>query len=218
MPALHPSRRELLGTGLAAAGITVAGCADDPTAGSDAEDSTERVSDLETASLHGPVDAPLGRLPTASDDTAETGDGDDESAPEPDSLHHLIEPADVDALEYDRDREGSDDVRSLLAGTNFDVESVVVYQDRIGECYERCLEYAERDNPELSLQFCQVERDATVACSLEREQLQATFVRLPFADNVEPTRWSIGMTASCQPMPPVDGDGENGTADAEDEE
>lgn len=250
MSALHSSRRELLGTGLVAAGIGLTGCADDPTAGSDTEDSTERVSDLETASLRGPVDAPLARLPTASDDADENEDadpgsrdattdgntdadtdgggggnqdGDSDSDPdsEPDLQPFLLltESADVDDLEYARDREGSDDVRSLLAGTNFDDESVFVYQDRIGECYERRLEYAERAAEEVSLEFCRVERDASVACSLERKQLQATFVRVPFAYDVEPTGRSVGVSSSCRPTPPGDGDGrENGTADAEGDE
>lgn len=222
MPALQSSRRELLGTGLVAAGIALAGCADDPTAGSDTEDSTERVSDLETASLRGDTDTPLVRLPAESDETEANADGNSDSEPELErqSLLVLTESADVDALEYDRDREGGDDVRALLAGTDYEVESVVVYQEHVGECYERHLEFAEVETRELSLQFCRVERDASVACDLEGEQLQATFIRVPFAYDAEPTEITVGVNSSCGMTPPADGDdgAEAGSADAEGDE
>lgn len=223
MPALQPSRRELLGTGLVAAEITVAGCSNDAPADSETEASMQRVPDPATASLRGPVDTPLVRLPTESDDTgdagnadsgrrdaATTGDGDADSESERQPLLVLAESSDVDSLEYDRDQESGNDIRSLLAATNFDEESVIVHQERVGECYERRLEYAEGNSHGFSLQFCQVERDASIACALEREQLQATFVRVPFAYDAEPTERTVGVSSSCETQPGADDGSDDG--------
>lgn len=50
--------------------------------------------------------------------------------------------------------------RELLRGTTVDEESMVVRQERVGECYERRLEFAEGSEQALSLRFCRVERNA----------------------------------------------------------
>ncbi|WP_137288898.1 hypothetical protein [Natronorubrum halophilum] len=218
MSALHTSRRGLLRMGAVSAGIAVAGCADDSSADFDSETSTERFSDLETASIRGDPDAPLVRLPPDSDDG--DGDGDDPDA-EPESLLVLTESTAVDALEYDREGR-SDDVRELLAATTFEAESALVYQARVSECYERRLEYVDAGTDRFDLQFCRVERDASVACEIDREQLQATFVRVPIAYEDEPSEWSVGGSSSCRTdVTSDDGDeseDEDGAASAEDDE
>ncbi|WP_247002269.1 hypothetical protein [Halosolutus gelatinilyticus] len=134
----------------------------------------------------------------------------------------MTDSADVDALEYDRDRDGSDDVRELLAATAFEAESVLVYQARVSECYERRLEYVDAGTDRFGLQFCQVERDASVACEVDREQLQATFVRVPVAYEDTLSEWSVGDSSSCRTNSTSDdgdeSEAENDTANAEDDE
>lgn len=196
MSALRTTRRALLTTGAASLGILIAGCASSSNAdGSDREGSTERVTDLESVSLRGNTSAPIVR---------KTGPDTDGNA---DGIFVLRDAADADALAYDRDSDGADDVDDLLAETEFDDESVIVYQDRVDGCYERRLEYVESGTATVELQFCRVERDAVVACERDREQMQATFVRAPFADDSEPTRRSVGVRSSCGTSLETDGNG-----------
>ncbi len=202
MPVLQSSRRGVLRTGLVAVGIGTAGCADESSGESDSDSRTERVSSPDTASIRGDTATPLVRREPESDDD------DDGTEAASDLLLVLTGSTAVDELEYDRDREGSDAVRSLLAGTSFGEESVIVYQDRVGECYAHRLEYVEGNTRRVTLQFCRVKRDASIACDLDREQLQATFVRVPFAYEAEPTDRSVGVSSTCETSPGTDGDGD----------
>ncbi|SEW12209.1 hypothetical protein [Natrinema salifodinae] len=196
MSALHTTRRALLRAGTASTGVLIAGCAGGSNAdGSDRADPTERVTDPETVSIRGSTDAPIVR---------KTGPDTDRDA---DGIFVLREAADADALAYDRDSDGADDVDDLLAETEFDDESVIVYQDHVDGCYERRLEYVESGTATVELQFCRVERDAVVTCERDRKQVQATFVRAPFADDSEPTRRSVGVRSSCGTSLETDGNG-----------
>ncbi|RZH67132.1 hypothetical protein [Natrinema altunense] len=211
MPVLQSSRRGVLRTGLVAVGIGTAGCADESPGESDSDSRTERVSSPDTASIRGDTATPLVRRKPESDDAGggdEGGDSDADAGTEAasDLLLVLTGSTAVDELEYDRDREESDAVRSLLAGTSFGEESVIVYQDRVGECYAHRLEYVEGNTRRVTLQFCRVKRDASIACDLDREQLQATFVRVPFAYEAEPTDRSVGVSSTCETSPGTDGD------------
>ena len=109
MSPLHVPRRWVLGTSTAAV-AAVAGCSDGSFADEPDPDGpdpgTERVADLESASLRADVAGPIVRTE------------EDDEDPLPATV--VLEPDAVDDLEFVREPDGVDDARSLLERTNYD--------------------------------------------------------------------------------------------------
>lgn len=109
MSPLHVPRRWVLGASTAAV-AAVAGCSDGSFADEPSSDGpdpdTERVVDLESASLRADVAGPIVRTE------------EDDEDPLPATV--VLEPDAVDDLEFVREPDGVDDARSLLERTNYD--------------------------------------------------------------------------------------------------
>lgn len=191
------TRRTLLaaaGAGLAAA---LAGCSASESHESPPDDGT-LVTDHTAATTRSPdEDPPIVRPREAADGGVTT----DTAAPEPISLHTVESREGAETFAFAEDATNAAAVRRLLAETNYDEESVFVYQTVIGECYRLRLNYVARDadgGPDL--QFCRVIRDAHTACDREASDHAAAFVRLPFPGD-EYSGLSAGFGGSCDRIP-----------------
>ncbi|MUV59333.1 hypothetical protein [Halobacterium sp. CBA1126] len=193
-----PSRCALLsglGAGLAAA---LAGCQETATQHSSSPDGT-LVTDYVAATTRSPTERPPVVAPR---EDAEGAASDDQStATEPLSLHVVGTEADAEAFEFADEARDAAAVRRLVAETDYDDESVLVYQSRIPECYALELNYVTRDDDgDPSLELCRVIRDADINCERDAYDHAAVFVRLPFpADGF--SGYSVGSGGSCDPVP-----------------
>lgn len=197
MNALHRSRRRVLGAGAAAVAALLAGCSDgtarDPPEDERRGPPDDAITDPAIETLRADGDEPIVRPP------------DEESPP---SLLFLTDAESAAAVEFDREPAGTDDVRAFLEETDYEEETVVVSQEPVGECYERRFDYLVADEDDFDLEFCGVMRPATVACEVGREEMQSTFVRVPYPYDQPPTTAGVGEGSSCRSAVPDEDDAE----------
>ncbi len=134
--------------------------------------------------------------------SGDAGQADEPSATPQPLSHRVIESdAEAAALEVAEDATNAAAVRRLVAETAYADESVLLYQRRIGECYDLQVNYVTRDaDGSPSVQFCRVIRDAEVACERERRDYIAAAIRLPDPGD-EYGGLSVGSGGSCGPVP-----------------
>jgi hypothetical protein len=192
------SRRTLLTAVSAGAATALAGCggsesSDPPT------DAGTLVTDHVVATTRSPGEDPPIVAPREGVDGGVTTD--DASAADPIGHHRVGSRSGADAFEFAEDATNVAAARRLLAETDYDSESVLVFQERIGECYRLQVDYVARDGDgDPDIQFCSVIRDARTACERGAFDHVATFVRLPFPDD-EYGGFSIGFGSDCGPIP-----------------
>ncbi|GAB7013017.1 hypothetical protein ACFQEQ_14370 [Halolamina salina] len=189
------ARRSFL-TGAVGVAAALAGCSGSESHSSPPEDGTI-VTDHVTATTRSTGDRP----PIVAPREDAGGNTDDGSTAEPITLHTVESEDGAEAFEFAEDATNVAAARRLLAETDYDSESVFVFQTRIGECYRLKLNYVTRgDDGDPNIQFCRVIRDAHTACEREASDHTAALVRLPFpADGYDGL--SAGSGGSCDPIP-----------------
>jgi len=194
--ASETARRSFL-TGVAGVAAALAGCSGSESHSSPPEGGTI-VTDHVTATTRSTGDRPPVVAPR-EDTGGESTDG--ASTAEPVTLHTVESEGDAEAFEFAEDATNVAAARRLLAETEYDSESVFVFQTRIGECDRLQLNYVTRDDDgDPNLQFCRVIRDAHTACEREASDHAAALVRLPFPGD-EYDGLSAGSGGSCDPIP-----------------
>lgn len=210
MFALQYTRRRLLGVSCATLASLVAGCSEEQRRSSKRE--TPEESDLEPDDAITDLEVEHLRAESGPDIVRFGDDDEHEREPRLDMLF-LVDRDDLATLEFDREPDGTDDVRAFLEETDYDEETAVVHQRPVGECYERRVEYVRPTEESFDIRFCRVERAATVACEVSREELQATVVRFPFAYEDPPTDLGGGEGSNCRY--PIDDRNRNAENDSE---
>ncbi|WP_135821038.1 hypothetical protein [Halostella litorea] len=181
MPCITRRRALQCCAGLLAA---TAGCNDiDRSAQPTTQPSGGAVGDYETVALRS--DGPI------------VADNRDEDTDGRRSVSALLRSASEDRIRFVADHERADDARAFVEDTRFDDASVFVEQSRVGECYHREVMSASRSGNRFSVEFCEVLRDAGIACEKDASDVQATFVRLPFAFEDAPEGYSLGYGGNC---------------------
>ena len=185
MSALHLTRRDLLSaSAVAVAGI--AGCSDSNEPADTPQDSRSgppdgAVTDLDTVSVRRDRPDPFVSL-----------DGEKEE------MLYLVESADEDALTFDPEPPKTGKARELVEETNFETHAVGVFQERIGACRRRHTEYVIPKKDDINADFCNILRDATVACESDGMDMVATFVRFPYTSDEPPWSTTYGSGSSCE--------------------
>ncbi|WP_121822406.1 hypothetical protein [Halostella salina] len=113
------------------------------------------------------------------------------------TLNTLLQSPDH-SLRFVAELDGIDAARAFVDETRFGEGSVLVSQGRIGDCYRREVASVSRSDGSFSVDFCDVVRDASVACSEDETAVQATFVRLPFAFENGTESYSVGSGGDCR--------------------
>lgn len=91
----------------------------------------------------------------------------------------------------------------LVAGTDFDSETLFLDQRRVGECYRLELCYVDWTPTEFETQYGRILRDHDVACSADAADSVAVLIRVPAAlDPDERASYSSGVhSGSCDRIP-----------------
>lgn len=111
--------------------------------------------------------------------------------------HFVLDAEDAAALRFDVDHERADAIREFVTATDFDERSVVVHQRQIDDCYERHVEYVTARADRYRAQFCRELRDATTRCEADETQMEAIFLRIPYAYDSPPSRRGSGERGRC---------------------
>ena len=194
--ASETARRGFL-TGVVGIATALAGCSGSESHSSPPEGGTI-VTDTVATTTRSTGDRPP--IVAPREDTG-GGNTDDGSTAEPLTLQTVESEDAAEAFEFAEGATNVGAARRLLAETEYDSESVFVFQTRIGECYRLKLNYVTRgDDGDPNLQFCRVIRDAHTACDREAFDHAAAFVRLPFRGD-EYGGLSAGSGGSCDPIP-----------------
>jgi len=160
-------------------------------------------------------------------------DGDDDGRPTPRPDQRHIDSVIVDSesradrLSVASDVDG-ETVRSFLAATDFDAETVIVETVRVEECFRLSLCRISWQPREISTDYTRRSRDWDDACAVDEWVFEARLIRIPDAiraDSSSARSTSIG-TGACRPggpgteavgtggsgpSTPVDSDGETPT-------
>ena len=158
-----------------------------------------------TGTGHTPVDAEVERLRYDGKPVVYSTDRDesDGTAGEPDSdVGPLLVTSEEkrESLEYRSQPDGWRAVRRFIAETDLSRHALLIVQAGIGECYQRRLVSAQREDDGLDVDFCLQLRPATVACERDAQVTEVLAVRLPFA--LEDVRgYSVGMGGRCRFRP-----------------
>lgn len=168
------------------------------------EDYPENVElDPETYSLRNPTGGPaVRRRPeTTSEDDDRAGRDEDERRRVHD-YWFVASTADAKDLVY-ADVDGAAEARRFVEGTDFDSETIFVYQQTVGECYRLELCYVGWSADEIDTRFGRLYRDAHVACEVENEDAVATMIRIPEAIDPNDVRgFSFGgSSGGCRIRP-----------------
>lgn len=197
MPA-SPSRRRLLASLGAGVATTLAGCTSPDTDPPDDDDAT-RITEYTAVTARSTVDRPAVVVPTTSRDDGTAA----ETTPQPEPVETTAigRRAAATELRFTPATTNVTAARRLLAETDFESESVFVYQTRISECYRLRLDAVSRSaHGDPDLDFCQVIRDAHTACEREATDYVAALVRLP-VPATEYDGFSVSSGGRCDPSP-----------------
>lgn len=189
MPALQWSRRRLLSASAVAVAGIVGGC----NAGRD------EASDTPYDPRSGPPDGAITDVESVSlrrDDPDPFVGLDDEINPV--SIDLLVDQSDADALVFEPEPSGAEDILAWVKTTDFERQSVAIVQKRLGACYRRHVEYVLPAEDDFHAEFCRVLRDADVACGANDRDMVATVLRFPFAYDREPSSVGTGGGGSCE--------------------
>lgn len=209
MPARQPShqatRRQVLASAAVGIGTLLAGCVGEHSTTQEAADRSEPPDDADALSdpdyrvLRTDTDRPfVFTSPDDADADADDTDQPDERPPRGrrDAVFVLDEDA-ADALHFDPEPDGVDEIRTFVDETDFAEESIVVDQRPVEECYEMEVVYVTAGPDEFRSQFCNRLREPDVACEADRELMQATVIRVPHAYEEEPSSRASGWNSSC---------------------
>lgn len=198
------TRRRLLGA--LGSALVLAGCADETSVEDEetvsdrpvAEPPPEATTDFEIRSVRAPVDEPF----------VDLDDGEDRPEFRLSPLFVLEEEA-AESLAFEAAIDGVEDARSFVSETDFGTESVVIFQREIEECYRRHTQYVEIEPNRFRVQFCRELRDATTPCEAGVREMEAIFLRIPYAYEERPSRRGSGERGRCRSDVRVD-DAEGG--------
>jgi hypothetical protein len=125
----------------------------------------------------------------------------DESAREHESLDLLTDPLSETDVRMASNVPAADALRSFVADTDFERQSVFLFATRVSGCRELALESVRRSEGEVDVSVCQALRPADVACEQDIDHTAGIAVRLPFpAEDVN----SLGIGSSSQCRERVD--------------
>lgn len=206
MSALHPTRRRLL-SGITAGAVSVlAGClgnfSDETAVEEEVDDAIgspppEATTDFQVRSLRTPVDEPF--VGFGADDT---DDVDDERSRRHRHREFVLSEEQAAAIEFDAvdvDPEARTDVRSFLEETDYETASVVVHQRPIEACYTRRIQYVTVREDRYYIRFCRRLKPAMTPCEADETELEALFVRVPYAYETPPSSRGSGERSQCRP-------------------
>jgi len=191
------TRRRFLGCCAGTLAAAVAGCsgADDGSTSDEPSvpDEEDVLTDLETFTTRVDAGIPGGESLLR----VETGDG---SSQRPNG-RFITDAEAAEALQFRQPPPDVDAVRTFLRETAYDSESITYHEFDVGGCREYALQYVELRTDYVSTQFCRVLRDPSVACSVDEEHRQVTFVRVPAVYDQRPSSYGHGQATSCT-LPP----------------
>jgi hypothetical protein len=97
-------------------------------------------------------------------------------------MDYITDPPDESMGEptFPADVPGADRVASFFAETDFDGDSIYLYQGAIPACYTRHLQGMYRDDDGVDADFCRELRPADVACGADEWVMSVFAIRLPF--------------------------------------
>jgi hypothetical protein len=107
---------------------------------------------------------------------------------------------DADRVTFTRDVAGVAEARTFLAETAFGREVVYVSEQPVGECRTLQVDAVSTEGDSFDLDFCAPLRPADVACSVDRRDVVAAFVRFPFGAD-SPSSYTVGHGGSCREPP-----------------
>ncbi|EMA30918.1 hypothetical protein [Halobiforma nitratireducens] len=119
---------------------------------------------------------------------------------EPPALY-VIDEDDAETLWIDPKLSDEDesDVRAFVADTDFETQSIVIYQSTIEDCYDRRLLGVETEEDRARGQFCRRLKPPTTPCEADVEVMDVTVVRLDRAYSERPLGGGYSESASCPP-------------------
>lgn len=198
------SRRRALQAAATTATLALAGCSA----------STEHSGSSPRGRVGDPVtdyDAELVRDPDGRVLFWREDEDDAESSREPEGLELVTEPLSENDVALASDVPAADGLRSLVADTDFETSSVLLYASRISGCHEFTLESVRHSANEVDVSLCRRLRPADVACERGATQTAGVGIRLPFpAEDVN--SFGIGSSSNCRDdVEPVTLDGGDGS-------
>lgn len=203
MPSRFPTRRQLLGASAGCLSVALAGCSDiGMFSESAADDNAFGVTrEYESLSVRTVDERPI----AYPDAEAATDDG--QQGLDQYSGFYVIDSEEASTLQLTVDGTDAADVREFLDATDFESESIVVDQRRIGDCYRRRILAVYADIDTVQTRYCSEQKAPMTPCKAEKIAVEALFVRVHRSYNERP---SSRMTSEEGPCP--DGDETTGTA------
>ncbi|PSP92417.1 hypothetical protein BRC84_06080 [Halobacteriales archaeon QS_1_68_44] len=197
---LDPSRRRVLQLGVGAL-VATAGCSDETTGDGPPEEYVY-VEDPQWVSVRAGGTEPVVSHP------------DEEEKESRVDWTLLLSESSASELTFRREPDGVEAARSFVDGTRFDEETLFVYQTTVRQCYTKELPYLSREPSKRVPRpgFCTRLRPPDVACSVDAEDTEVHFVRLPVGLEDRPRSYGFDSGGDCDPRqgPLTDdrGDGE----------
>lgn len=210
------SRRRLLATGGSALSLAVAGCAEgisgETTVGANGSDGPatefESTHEYESLSVRS-SDSDHFVYRTAEEvDEAEANADDEFPSPYRRSVLFVLDTDDADALWIDPDAVddvGAAEIRSFVADTDFETESIVVDQRPIEDCYHRRILGLRAADDEFRTQYCWALKDPMTPCEADTEVMEAIVYRIQRPYDDAPSSRSSSESRSCRGPVVVDG-------------
>lgn len=157
------------------------------------------VTDPATVTLRNPAFAPV---VTQETDSADETDPDGDGATEARRSLVVGDAETAASLVFADGVDGVDRARELLAGTDFETESVYVEQRVVRECYETELCWVLVTQSSIQTEYATRLRPAEVACDADGRDVVADLIRLPAAVTDSQIRQYKSSTGSHHCRPP----------------
>jgi hypothetical protein len=117
-------------------------------------------------------------------------------------LPYVMSDADAEAVRFRRKPADHEELRDFLRETDYDSKSVLTEDLEVSACYRYALQYVELEpDGDVSLRFCRVFRDPSVARAVDERHRQLVLVRVPITGENPPSGYGRGMGHSCR-LPP----------------
>lgn len=207
MPSTTVSRRKLLASG-GCLSLAIAGCAGESASestveGNGSDESTEGATVESThgyESLFVRSDGSVRFIYRDEDRANEAAEArEDDASPEPyiRSPLFVVDEDDADELRIETDATREDEIRSFVAETDFESESIAIDQRTIEDCYRRHIEGIRAGGNSFHTDYCRSLKDPMTPCEAGEEVMEAVILRVHRPYNEGPSSRSSSESRSC---------------------